>query len=62
LQIYFGSTLATLQYWGLEPGSVGLYQFNVVVPNVPASDAVPVSFSVGGVLGAQVVLYTSVGN
>jgi uncharacterized protein (TIGR03437 family) len=62
LQIFFGSTLATLQYSGLAPGSVGLYQFNVVVPNVPASDAVPVSFSVGGVLGAQVILYTSVGN
>ena len=62
LQIYFGSTLATLQYWGLAPGLVGVYQFNVVVPNVPASDAVPVSFSLNGVIGAQVVLYTSVGN
>ena len=62
LEIYFGSTLATLQYWGLAPGLVGVYQFNVVVPNVPASDAVPVSFSLNGVIGAQVVLYTSVGN
>jgi uncharacterized protein (TIGR03437 family) len=62
LQIYFGSTLATLQYWGLAPDLVGVYQFNVVVPNVPASDAVPVSFSLNGVIGAQVVLYTSVGN
>ena len=62
LQIYFGSTLATLQYSGLAPGLVGVYQFNVVVPNVPASDAVPVSFSLNGVIGAQVVLYTSVGN
>ena len=62
LQIYFGSTLATLQYSGLAPGETGVYQFNVVVPNVPASDAVPVSFSLNGVIGAQVVLYTSVGN
>jgi uncharacterized protein (TIGR03437 family) len=62
LQIYFGPTLATLQYSGLAPGLVGVYQFNVVVPNVPASDAVPVSFSLNGVIGAQVVLYTSVGN
>jgi len=62
LEIYFGSTLATLQYSGLAPGLVGVYQFNVVVPNVPASDAVPVSFSLGGVIGAQVILYTSVGN
>jgi uncharacterized protein (TIGR03437 family) len=62
LQIYFGSTLATLQYSGLAPNLVGVYQFNVVVPNVPASDAVQVSFSLGGVIGAQVILYTSVGN
>jgi uncharacterized protein (TIGR03437 family) len=62
LQIYFGSTLATLQYSGLAPGLVGVYQFNVVVPNVPASDAVQVSFSLGSVIGAQVILYTSVGN
>jgi uncharacterized protein (TIGR03437 family) len=62
LQIYFGSTLATLQYAGLAPGLAGVYQFNVVVPSVPASDAVPVSFSLNGVIGAQVVLYTSVGN
>jgi uncharacterized protein (TIGR03437 family) len=62
LQIFFGSTQATLQYWGLAPDLVGVYQFNVVVPNVPASDAVPVSFSLNGVIGAQVVLYTSVGN
>jgi uncharacterized protein (TIGR03437 family) len=62
LQIYFGSTLATLQYSGLAPGLTGVYQLNVVVPNVPASDAVPVSFSLNGVLGPQVVLYTSVGN
>ena len=62
LQIYFGPTLATLQYAGLAPGLVGVYQLNVVVPNVPVSDAVPVSFSLNGVIGAQVVLYTSVGN
>jgi uncharacterized protein (TIGR03437 family) len=62
LQIYFGSALATLQYSGLAPGLVGVYQFNVVVPNVPASDAVQVSFSLGGAIGAQGVLYTSVGN
>jgi uncharacterized protein (TIGR03437 family) len=62
LQIFFGSTPATLQYWGLAPSQVGVYQLNVVVPNVAASDAVPVSFSLNGVVGAQVVLYTSVGN
>ena len=60
-QIFFGSTPATLNYWGLGPGETGVYQFNVVVPNVAASDAVPVTFTLGGVPGAQ-TLYTSVGN
>jgi uncharacterized protein (TIGR03437 family) len=60
LQILFGQTPATISYEGLAPGTVGLYQFNVVVPNVPASDAVPLSFTVGGSSGCQ-VLYTSVG-
>jgi uncharacterized protein (TIGR03437 family) len=62
LQINFGSTPATLKYSGLAPSLVGVYQFNVVVPNVPASDAVQVSFSLNGAFGGQGVLYTSVGN
>jgi uncharacterized protein (TIGR03437 family) len=60
-QIFFGSTPASLQYWGLAPGETGVYQFNVVVPNIAPSDAVPVTFTLGGVNGAQ-TLYTSVGN
>jgi uncharacterized protein (TIGR03437 family) len=60
-QIFFGSTRATLQYAGLAPSLVGVYQFNVVVPNIAASDAVPVTFTLDGVNGAQ-TLYTSVGN
>jgi uncharacterized protein (TIGR03437 family) len=52
-QIMFGSTPATTQYAGLAPSAIGLYQFNVVVPNVPASDTTPLSFSLGGVPGAQ---------
>ena len=60
-QISFGSAPATLQYAGLAPSLVGVYQFNVVVPNIPPSDAVPVTFTLGGVPGAQ-TLYTSVGN
>jgi uncharacterized protein (TIGR03437 family) len=52
-QIMFGSTTATTQYAGLAPSAIGLYQFNVVVPNVPSSDTTPLSFSVAGVPGAQ---------
>jgi uncharacterized protein (TIGR03437 family) len=61
VQILFGTTPATLQYQGLTPGLVGLYQFNVVVPSVAASSAVPLTFMQGGVTLPQ-TLYTAVGN
>ena len=60
-QILLGGQPATLSYAGLAPGYVGLYQFNVVVPNVPASDMVPVTFKLGGVPSTQ-SLYTAIGN
>ena len=41
-----------LQYSGLSPGSVGLYQFNVVIPD-GVSGTVPVTFTLGGVPGSQ---------
>jgi len=61
IQFLFGNTQATLSYYGLAPGFTGLYQFNVVVPNVSANSALPISFSLGGVKGTQ-TLYTAVGN
>ena len=60
-QISFANTPATVNYAGLTQGSVGLYQFNVVVPNVPANDLTPITFSLGGVAGKQ-TLYTAIGN
>ena len=60
-QIFFGGTQATVNYAGLTPESVGLYQFNVVVPNVPANDLTPVTFTLNGVAGKQ-TLYTAIGN
>jgi len=48
-------------YKGLAPGSVGLYQFNIVVPAVASNDAAPVTLSVNGTPGAQ-TLYTSIQN
>jgi uncharacterized protein (TIGR03437 family) len=53
LQISFGGVLATATYSGLAPGYVGLYQFNVVVPNVAASDTVPLTFTLAGAKGPQ---------
>jgi uncharacterized protein (TIGR03437 family) len=59
--LLFGQAEATLKYDGLAPNAIGLYQFNVEVPNVTPSDAVPVTFTLAGVAGTQTV-YISVGN
>jgi len=60
-QISFGGSPAVVQYSGLAPQFVGLYQFNVVVPNVAASDTVSLAFALGGVSGSQ-TLYITVQN
>ena len=59
LEVMFGDTLAQLAYFGLSPGLVGVYQFNVVVPTISNNDLVPLSFKLGGVAGTQ-FLYTAV--
>jgi uncharacterized protein (TIGR03437 family) len=60
--ISFGGTpAASVPYDGLGPDYTGLYQFNVVVPAVAASNQVPLTFTVGGVSGTQ-TLYIPVGN
>jgi uncharacterized protein (TIGR03437 family) len=55
----FNGTAGTVQYGGLAPNFVGLYQFNVVVPNVSDNDALPFSFTLGGTAGTQ-TLFTAV--
>jgi uncharacterized protein (TIGR03437 family) len=61
LHVLFGQTQAVIGYDGLAPNAVGLYQFNVVVPNAAASDTVPLTFTLGGVAGTQ-TLYIAVQN
>jgi uncharacterized protein (TIGR03437 family) len=62
LQIAFAGTQATsIPYWGMAPNYVGLYQFDVVVPPIANSDAVPLTFNLGGATGSQ-TLYTAVHN
>jgi uncharacterized protein (TIGR03437 family) len=61
LRIMFGTTQATATYDGLAPDEVGSYQFDVVVPNIPSSDAVPVTFTLAGMTGSQ-TLYVAVQN
>jgi uncharacterized protein (TIGR03437 family) len=52
IQFYFGQTPATLTYYGLEPGYVGLYQFNLIVPALPPGTNI-LTFTLGGVTGSQ---------
>ena len=59
--VSIGGTQAKVTYDGQTPTFVGLYQFNVVIPNIPASNAAPVTFSLGGVSGTQ-MLSLAVGN
>jgi minor extracellular serine protease Vpr len=38
-----------VQFSGLAPGLLGVYQVNILIPpNAPAGDAVPVALSIGG--------------
>jgi uncharacterized protein (TIGR03437 family) len=46
-----GGQPATLKYAGLAPNFVGLYQFNVTVPNVANNDLTPVTFTLNGTAG-----------
>jgi uncharacterized protein (TIGR03437 family) len=53
LDISIGGVSAEVQYKGLVSPFLGLYQFNVVVPNVAASDKTPLTFTLGGTQGTQ---------
>lgn len=60
-QMNFGTAQASVAYDGLAPSEVGLYQFNVTIPNIASSDTVPVTFTLAGAAGTQ-TLYISVQN
>jgi uncharacterized protein (TIGR03437 family) len=56
-----GGSVAPLLYYGLAPGYVGLYQFNVTIPQIANNDFAPLTFSLAGTAGSQ-TLYTAVHN
>ncbi len=59
-QMQIGGANATVQYAGLAPNAIGLYQINVIVPSTAASnDLTPVTFTVNGSSGSQ-TLYIAV--
>jgi uncharacterized protein (TIGR03437 family) len=53
LRVTIGGVEALVEYGGLAGGFVGLYQFNVVVPEVAVAGPTPVAVSVDGVAVAQ---------
>jgi uncharacterized protein (TIGR03437 family) len=55
LTVSFGSTPATVKSSGLTSGYLGLYQINLVVPNVPNGDY-PVVFQAGSAVGQTAYL------
>jgi uncharacterized protein (TIGR03437 family) len=64
LDVAFGGVegaLADLTYAGLALNSVGVYEIDLVVPEVPASNVTPLSFNLGNSLSTQ-TLYIAVAN
>jgi len=63
LNFLFGGVPAAnpLPFAGLAPDAIGLYQFNVVVPNVGNGNAIPLTFTLGNETGQQ-SLFTAVHN
>jgi uncharacterized protein (TIGR03437 family) len=60
-QIFIGGVAAQAVYDGLAPNYTGLYQLNITVPNVAAGGAMPLTFTVDGVNGTQ-MLYIAMQN
>jgi len=58
--ISLGGMECQVLYDGLAPNYTGLYQFNIVVPSVASGNA-PLTLTVGGVAGTQ-VLQLAIGN
>jgi uncharacterized protein (TIGR03437 family) len=56
-QLRIGGVPATVTFGGMAAGTIGLYQFNVVVPNVPAGNQ-SIELIVDGVPNAQDLIIT----
>jgi uncharacterized protein (TIGR03437 family) len=58
LKVSILGTAASVTYNGLAPGNVGLYQFNVVIPKLPAVGPQFVTFNLGAAGQVDVVIAT----
>jgi uncharacterized protein (TIGR03437 family) len=61
VQASIGGLAASVTSGALAKNSVGLYQFTVTVPNVPANSAAPFTFTLNGAPGPQ-TLFIAIGN
>ena len=62
LKVSIGGVSANITYAGLAPGFVGLYQINVTVPQIAASDTAPITFTLNGTSLPQQNLVIPVGS
>jgi len=62
ITVTFNGTPAQVSFQGVAPNFVGLYQFNIVVPQIEAGDSVQLSFTQGGAPLGQNNLRIAVGN
>jgi minor extracellular serine protease Vpr len=53
--VMVGGMNAQVQFSGLAPQFVGVNQLNVVVPNVPAGNAIPIQIQVGGITSPSTI-------
>ena len=51
-QLRIGGQTAAVSFAGIVGGTIGLYQFNVVIPNVPPGDQ-PIDLEIDGIPNAQ---------
>ena len=54
--VLVGGVPATVQFSGLSPQFPGVYQLNVVMPDVPAGDRVPLQIEMGGIRTSDQVI------
>jgi uncharacterized protein (TIGR03437 family) len=55
--VTIGGATATVQFSGLAPGLLGVYQVNILIPaNAPTGSAVPVVLDIGGVASNTVTI------
>jgi uncharacterized protein (TIGR03437 family) len=55
--VYIGDIQAKLNFWGLAPGQIGMYQVNAFVPEgVTVGSSVAVTISIGGAVSNVVTV------